>query len=1051
MKIVNPAVSTAIRSAYNVQVLPRLTAEWNVNRYAPSVVADNIPAEAVEGYDPDMFPIESIISNNRPTKGIAKARINEGRVSDGYETPMGTRYYVASEDDLYKYWTSPHQSSGSGVFANHSDGQPIVRPHVLYGTSQSINKIVIGLENSWTNPLSYQVLIKSTPAAAWNYGAPIATNPTINAAGQIVLWHTGGGAWSTTKPAVAPLTSVAGIMLKVSTTNRPSSFISVIEIAGFRVEDLTDRMISVDDTQELGEPSMVYPLGTLTANTGNLSLSNVDGYFDNDNPASPFRGILEPNVTFNLEYIYHVNGTTYPVQAFKMTGGEWSGQKDETVTVELRDGSKYLQEVKPQPTMYLNLNASEIVWRLCDQAGFNDYVIDSDDLEPQPRISVFWTDGEQTLWEVFDELARATQTAIYFDSWNRLQIKSRWAAFKSAKTPDWTLRGQTVGNELADIISLEQTDEFSANNITVTYQTTEFSEPNHGFPKMDRVWEPDSTVVLRSSPLFQTLTTTDGFLHIPPQDADIWPYEGLVQVQGELIRYKGKRYTYLDGGTNQVRIVNSADEKEKLDNRTVAMNRYQNHFTGALAITERGVWNSERKRHAVEAEGYSVRNMIGGTGNSGVGGFRHDRQNSLVTMSSTPKVNSNQDYIIATRGVATDSGFYYYGTRFKFNEPTRTGQKAGLVIHNNGNNEDGYYIELQPTIKTDRAAKNELIFYSRKSGTPHRFGLENGMGKPLNIIHDTFYDLDVVLEVVGGTHNISIMVNGVNAMNVSVTSNQNAFGGRFGMFVRSDTSASFEYLYAVAQTEFQRHDNTAFYDRVRGGYSGGQWDREWVYRWRDVGRRKKKITSREQFRWNRMFMDEFGPYVHEVREYDVKFDPKPVLHSRIYMTNDWGAICTSYSSDAFGAKFVLANTSRSNAVLNGEDKINYAGTTTTVNQLLIVYGRALIIRDSETVNVKNENQIRKRGQIDAEVTSNWIQSKEAAEKLARWISNHWGTGADQQMVTVFGNPLFELGDVVTIDYPDRSMAVNTHKYFVVGISNSFDQGLETTLTLRRVN
>jgi hypothetical protein len=73
-----------------------------------------------------------------------------------------------------------------------------------------------------------------------------------------------------------------------------------------------------------------------------------------------------------------------------------------------------------------------------------------------------------------------------------------------------------------------------------------------------------------------------------------------------------------------------------------------------------------------------------------------------------------------------------------------------------------------------------------------------------------------------------------------------------------------------------------------------------------------------------------------------------------------------------------------------------------------------------------------------------------ANIIAEWIKDHWGDGTEEYSVEVFGNPLIELGDVVAVDYARKFMTAATHKFFVTGTSTNFEQGVKTTLTLRRV-
>src|SRR5690348_2848508 len=108
MKAVASAVKNAIRSEHDVVAIPRLTVEWNFNRYVPTINVDNTPAEQTDGFDIEAFPIESIILPNRPGAGILKARVGEARVADPYSKFTGQtraiRSYLGSVDDTYKYW-----------------------------------------------------------------------------------------------------------------------------------------------------------------------------------------------------------------------------------------------------------------------------------------------------------------------------------------------------------------------------------------------------------------------------------------------------------------------------------------------------------------------------------------------------------------------------------------------------------------------------------------------------------------------------------------------------------------------------------------------------------------------------------------------------------------------------------------------------------------------------------------------------------------------------------------------------------------------------------
>lgn len=1068
MKSANTNLRTALLESHAVTAVPRLVAEWNMNRYF-GLTIDNTPAEDTDGYDIELFPIESIVKPERPTKGINKARINQSFISDDYVTNWQPRFYIADAEDYYKYWTSPQPSTATGTLSN-------CRPHVIYDEPVTVNKIVIGLENSWASPNAFTIET-TTDAVTWTAVPAANISAGWEASGQIILYWS-GTAWSSTVPATLDATTaIRGVRMTVTslkggfrkngsattytqggttfTTDGKNAHFNLIEISARRESDLTSYLIDVDDTFDMSEVSNLYPIGTLTSNVGGVRLWNADNTFNRENTASPFYRLLEPNVQLTLDYVYTVAGSKYTVRQFRMyTDGPWSGQGTEVASVGLTDFSKFFQETTPSPSLWENLTVPEIIWRLCDSVGFVNYKIDQrDDRVTQFKIPVFWVSGEESLWEVFDELAKASQTAIYFDGNGVLQVRTREFAFDDVAASDWTLRGRAVGSNLSNIISLEPGIEQEANHVKVTYQTTKWADYQNGQPALQVLWEPEGTETLRATPLVRTLGTSDTYLWISPGDVNFWPYTGLVNIQGELIRYDGKQYVYYTtGNVRNVVVVNSEDEKKKFADKTPESLAYKNHFIGSLKISERGVWNSENRLHDVEASGYSVRHVVGGVRRTGVAGFRHLRNESKVQLASGPLFKSENDLLIATRGQAVDSGYYHYGTKFSFvRESGRVDQRAGITIHNQGNaNEDAYYIEITPSNMidgADRAVRHELIFYTRTGGINRKMGPNNGKGVPVAIAEGIEYELDITYMSITGGHRIQVWLNGRIMMTVDVLSNTNAFNGRFGIFTRGRTKAEFEYLYAIRRQESQPADDFSFLDRVDRGYVGGQWDREWVYRWRTSTRRTRRGSTKVRSKFNQQFFDEFGPIVHEVREYDVKFDPAPVLNSRLYSSNDWSTACIEYRANPFGAEFIVANTSRHNAVVNGDDNIIFRNDS-PISQVLNVIGRALNISEADEVVAESASQIAKRGKVETELTSPWIQSKAMAETLAKWIRRNFGYGNENLSASVFGNPLIEVGDVVDIDYPAKGY--NGEKFFVTAVSTSFSNGIETKLSLRRV-
>ena len=84
-----------------------------------------------------------------------------------------------------------------------------------------------------------------------------------------------------------------------------------------------------------------------------------------------------------------------------------------------------------------------------------------------------------------------------------------------------------------------------------------------------------------------------------------------------------------------------------------------------------------------------------------------------------------------------------------------------------------------------------------------------------------------------------------------------------------------------------------------------------------------------------------------------------------------------------------------------------------------------------------------------QLDSNWIQSKDAANKLINIISKGIDIFSKDVSIQMFGNPLIQVGDVVQLSY--NLGGLNSQKYIVHSVSQSFDNGLSTSLLLNMIS
>jgi hypothetical protein len=83
-----------------------------------------------------------------------------------------------------------------------------------------------------------------------------------------------------------------------------------------------------------------------------------------------------------------------------------------------------------------------------------------------------------------------------------------------------------------------------------------------------------------------------------------------------------------------------------------------------------------------------------------------------------------------------------------------------------------------------------------------------------------------------------------------------------------------------------------------------------------------------------------------------------------------------------------------------------------------------------------------------QLDSEWIQSKQAAYKMLKVIQMGIEGFSKSVSLNIFGNPLIQVGDVVTLSYSLNG--ISQQKYFVHSVNHGFSQGLQTSLVMKRI-
>jgi hypothetical protein len=1059
MKTGYPLTYDTVTNDYHNEVGVVVHAEWQMNKFHETIV-DNTPSEDDEGYDIELFPIESVVKPNRPKAGIIAAVVGQSFVDQNYhdEVPPA-RYYTIDREDQYKYWQSP--TSGTTL----TDCKPQVT-YVEEDTENpvllEVNKIHFTVENTYASPTEYDIQIDT--GSGW---VTVESDLPIPAGGKVELWYNGTD-WTTTQNLDNTI-EVQAVRLVVNTMDT-DAFFNLIEL-GLALElDLSKDVIGFSDNFNMGEADFITPLGQISSNEGSVSLFNDTQRYTNRNEDSILHGLLDKGVIFRCWMKYTKDGDSELVPEFELFSETWS-ESEEGTEVALVDGSKFFMDIKPRPVLYRNIPVQEAIWRICDCVGFNKYNVEAINQEPHSSIDIFWVDGEKTAWETFAELARATQTAIYFDSFGVLQIKTRKAAWDKAKSSTYDFNRVTdPGGQPSNIITLSESNEYEANKVTVNWSPTDFSEQKDQITPYEIVWEPEGSVVLRSTPLAENLLIGDDKIMLPTKEGSSWPWKGFCNIEGEWIEFDAKRYVNYADGPRKVEWVEDFERQKRIDESTAPEKRHLNKYTGALRIKERGAYNTEEKNHFIDMNGWTKsRQKNYGATDSPSPGAKLNLKQSSVTVSGPKRFGMN-DYTYLHRGTDVDQGFWYVGTRLQV-DPKGKDKTGGIFFNADDGLGTGYFLEVMASSRLGgkmRNKRNEVQFYSMKGdgskkvyggetirvkdrSKNHRKGakIKKDIGAKILVSKNRWIDFDIWFEEKSnGDHRFQVFAYGNLLFEAIVPSGsgwQHSRIGKFGMFARGHSSVTFDYIYAINNLAIEPIDGESYFDRIEGSYTGNQLWKDWIGETRTVKRKVRRKWKKYQQRYKQQYIDDFGPMVHEIRKFNVKYTPDlPVLESKLYFSNDTQAVCSEFTGDIKNAEFMMINISREDAIIHGEDERTALGNG-TIDHKLFVYGRPVIQKDSQTEVRSDDWSIRRRGLIETEYDSPWIQNRSEANRFAEWLTDHWAHSDTVLEVEVFGNPLIELTDVVTVSYRHIH-----HRFYVVNISNSFEQGYGTTLQLRKV-
>jgi len=1016
---VSTLLERTLEEQVSLEIFSRVIAEWELNSYTDTSVSSSTFSAPINF---SLFPLEDIVLPRRPSKtGVPKLIVNQSRVTDDFTFP---KYRVPSEEANYKYYHSRSRTDSNGQFSSP------IEITIMYPEPMPCNKVAVVFETSFARPTTVE-LEYTLDGSSWQ------TTGVHNVDGEGVtnIWRQPNGTWSGVQSlAEESVIEVLGWRMKVFELTQPNAGVSIIQFSPRLTFDLTDRIIEVDIQKRREELDIISPIGTAASSSATIRLSNDDRFFDQENTDSPISKLIDRNVRFDVsDVITRTDGSGEAIPQGVFFSDEWNSDSDALSTVSATDRSKFMQETISENSFYFNRPAEVIVADVLERFGHTAYDIRYTQEDSFRRIPyVFFRDNE-TVWESLVSLARAEQAVFYFDEQDFFVWESRDFVWGN-DTPVWSFREEADGNNLANLISFDPRFEIGANRVNIKY-TPVGPATDAGVVVNNIVWEETNPLVLNASPLTQNITLSSDEISVPEDDIDFWARSGIVNIDGEYMRYEK---VFDDEGDSQFLKIKERglyDSTIQSHNINPTNNNWQFYSVEATGATTKNVrlFNSSVARHEVrDSQVFLESNQ-----NVSRPNVNRFRQNWTTAMYLNTPANQTYDYYGAEVIIPLDRAPQAPSL-------THRGQGVvGITVHNNTAG-GGYYFEILPTehaSASSSAQKSEVRAWKRTSRLRGTF-----LGEASPETQESFPDVGVSYEIIPGrryrlevlhrrininTREFTFLIDGQPLINFTDTDGA-LRSGSWGVFCRAVSEAEFDAAWALS-TPLTGSDVDALYssfrDRVNGGFVSGLLESNWR-------RMNRPFAS--------IVFEDFGPIVHGGKEFDVDYEIAPNVATDLLISNDDKIFTVFHNRDPFSSNFAIVNKTRDDIVAVGSDP-----SSDGANMTLAVYGRPIVEEDEKNITREDTLSRRRRGLEELELSSTWIQTEDRAERIADWFTQRWGPSNDVVEVDTVVIPQLQVGDLVDIDAPTQNLSASTHKYNITSIVKTVGRNHRMTLTLRR--
>jgi len=313
---------------------------------------------------------------------------------------------------------------------------------------------------------------------------------------------------------------ISGIRIVVETMNKFDSTFDLIEMSPRLLVDISDKVTNYNITKNLSDMGNgPLPVGQLLVSTGTINIFDNDRAFSEINTSSILSKYLRKNVKFNFyEVVINVDGYDYYIP-IKTLYSEGFPQTDYEIDITLRDFYFYLESMPAPRLLLTEASLSFAIATLLDYIGFSNYTFKRISGEHDPIIPYFFVAPDQNVAEVLNQLAVATQSAMFFDEYNNFIVMSKNYIMPSenSRGTDMILSGNNnqsvdgiIRNEssgiLPNIIAISSKDKKIYNDGKINY-TTRYIQRSYGSIKQSSMIDKQKTWIYKPVLLWEVSGT----------------------------------------------------------------------------------------------------------------------------------------------------------------------------------------------------------------------------------------------------------------------------------------------------------------------------------------------------------------------------------------------------------------------------------------------------------------------------------------------------------------------------------------------------------------